>query len=61
MGIRLEPEKFIKSQDEFLAIWQNLEQAAVVLMLNRLQNLKVDELHGEVIYVGPKTMVIIKS
>lgn len=61
MGIRLEPEKFIKSQDEFLAVWQNLEQAAVVLMLNRLQNLKVDELQGEVVYVGPKTMVIIKS
>ena len=61
MGVRLEPEKFIKTQDEFLAIWQNLDQAAVVLKLNRLKNLKVDELQGRVVYKGPKTMVIIKS
>ncbi len=60
MGIRLEPEKFIKTQDEFLAVWQNLDQAAVVLKLNRLKNLKVDELQGTVVYKGPKTMVIIK-
>ncbi|MGB5488897.1 MAG: hypothetical protein WBN06_16015, partial [Lysobacterales bacterium] len=58
--IRLEPEKFIKTQDEFLAVWQNLDQAAVVLKLNRLKNLKVDELQGTVVYKGPKTMVIIK-
>ena len=61
MGVRLEPEKFIKTQDEFLAIWQNLDQAAVVLKLNRLKNLKVDALQGRVVYKGPKTMVIIKS
>ena len=61
MGVRLEPEKFIKTQDEFLAIWQNLDQAAVVLKLNRLKNLKVDALQGKVVYKGPKTMVIIKS
>ncbi len=61
MGINLEPEKFIKTQDEFLAVWQNLEHAAVVLKLNRLKNLKVDELNGKVVYKGPKTMVIIKS
>jgi hypothetical protein len=61
MGIRLEPEKHSKTQAEFLAIWQNLDQAAVVLKLNRLQNLKVDELQGKVVYKGPKTMVIIKS
>lgn len=61
MGVRLEPEKFIKTQAEFLAIWQNLDQAAVVLKLNRLQNLKVDKLQGKVVYKGPKTMVIIKS
>jgi len=61
MGVRLEPEKFIKTQDEFLAIWQNLDQAAVVVKLNRLKNLKVDELQGRVVYKGPKTMVIIKS
>jgi 4-amino-4-deoxy-L-arabinose transferase-like glycosyltransferase len=61
MGVRLEPEKFIKTQDEFLAVWQNLDQAAVVVKLNRLQNLKVDELKGRVVYKGPKTMVIIKS
>jgi len=61
MGIRLEPEKHIKTQDEFLAEWQNLEQAAVVLKLNRFQNLKVDALQGKVVYKGPKTMVIIKS
>ena len=60
MGIRLEPEKFIKTQDEFLAVWQNLDQAAVVLKLNRLKNLKMDELQGRVVYKGPKTMVIIK-
>ncbi len=61
MGIRLEPEKFIKTQDEFLAVWQNLDQAAVVVKLNRLKNLKVDQLQGRVVYKGPKTMVIIKS
>ena len=61
MGIRLEPEKHIKSQDEFLTIWQNLEQAAVVVKLNRLKNLKVEALNGRVVYKGPKTMVIIKS
>jgi 4-amino-4-deoxy-L-arabinose transferase-like glycosyltransferase len=61
MGINLEPEKFIKSQDEFLAVWQNLEHAAVVLKLNRLKNLNVDALNGKVVYKGPKTMVIIKS
>ena len=61
MGIRLEPEKFIKTQDEFLAVWENLDQAALVLKLNRLKNLKVDELQGKVVYKGPKTMVIIKS
>jgi predicted hydrocarbon binding protein len=61
MGIRLEPEKHIKSQDEFLTIWQNLEQAAVVVKLNRLKNLKVEALDGRVVYKGPKTMVIIKS
>jgi hypothetical protein len=61
MGVRLEPEKFIKTQAEFLTIWQDLDQAAVVLKINRLQNLKVDELQGKVVYKGPKTMVIIKS
>ena len=61
MGIRLEPEKHIRTQDEFLTIWQNLEQAAVVLKLNRLKNLNVEALHGKVVYKGPKTMVIIKS
>ena len=61
MGIRLEPEKFIETQDEFLTVWQNLEQAAVVVKLKRLKNLKVDELQGRVVYKGPKTMVIIKS
>lgn len=61
MGVRLEPEKFIKTQDEFLAVWQNLDQAAVVVKLNRLKNLRVDQLQGRVVYKGPKTMVIIKS
>lgn len=61
MGIRLEPEKHIKTQDEFLALWQNLDQAAVVLKLNRLKNLKIEQLQGKVVYKGPKTMVIIKS
>ena len=61
MGVRLEPEKFIKTQDEFLAVWQNLDQAAVVVKLNRLKNLKVDALQGRIVYKGPKTMVIIKS
>ena len=61
MGIGLEPEKFIRTQAEFLTIWQNLDQAAVVLKLNRLKNLDVDALHGKVVYQGPKTMVIIKS
>jgi len=61
MGVRIEPEKFIKTQDEFLKKWQNLDQAAVVLKLNRLKNLRVDELDGRVVYKGPKTMVIIKS
>lgn len=61
MGVRIEPEKFIKTQDEFLKTWQNLDQAAVVVKLNRLKNLRVDELGGRVVYKGPKTMVIIKS
>ncbi len=61
MGVRLEPEKHIKTQAEFLALWQTLDQAAVVVKLNRLKNLKVDELQGKVVYKGPKTMVIIKS
>ena len=61
MGIGLEPEKFVRTQDEFLAIWQNLDQAAVVLKVNRLKNLDVDALHGRVVYKGPKTMVIVKS
>ncbi len=60
MGIGLEPEKFIKTQDEFLTVWQDLDQAAVVLKVNRLKNLKVDKLQGKVVYKGPKTMVIIK-
>jgi len=46
MGVRLEPEKHIKTQAEFLALWQTLDQAAVVVKLNRLKNLKVDELQG---------------
>jgi len=61
MGVRIEPEKYIKTQDEFLKKWQNLEQAAVVVKLNRLKNLRVDELNGRVAYKGTKTMVIIKS
>jgi len=61
MGVRIEPEKFIKTQDEFLKKWQNLDQAAVVVKLNRLKNLRVDELDGQVVYKGPKSMVIIKS
>ncbi|MGA9574778.1 MAG: phospholipid carrier-dependent glycosyltransferase [Lysobacterales bacterium] len=61
MGVRIEPEKFIKTQDEFLQKWRTLDQAAVVVKLNRLKNLKVDELNGRVVYKGPKTMVIIKS
>jgi len=61
MGVRIEPEKFIKTQDEFLRKWQNLDQAAVVVKLNRLENLRLDELNGRVVYKGPKTMVIIKS
>lgn len=60
MGIRLEPEKHIKTQDEFLAVWQNLEQAAVVVKNNRLKNLKLDKLQGRIVYEGPKTTVIIK-
>jgi len=61
MGVRLEPEKFIKTQAEFLEVWQGLDQAAVVVKLNRLKNLKVEVLQGKVVYKGPKTMVIIKS
>lgn len=61
MGIRLEPEKQIKRQDEFLAVWQNLEQAAVVVKNNRLKNLKLDRLQGRIVYQGPKTTVIIKQ
>ena len=61
MGIRLEPEKFLKTQAEFLTIWQNLDQAAVVVKINKLKNLDVEALHGRVVYKGPKTMVIIKS
>ena len=60
MGIRLEPEKHIKTQDEFLAVWQNLDQAAVVVKNNRLKNLKLDKLQGRIVYEGPKTTVIIK-
>lgn len=60
MGVRLEPEKFIKTQDEFIAKWQNLDQAAVVVKQNRLKNLKVDALHGRIVYDGPKTLVIVK-
>jgi len=33
----------------------------VVVKLNRLENLRLDELNGRVVYKGPKTMVIIKS
>lgn len=61
MGVRIEPGKFIKTQDEFLQQWQKLDQAAVVLKLNRLKNLNVDALQGRVVYKGPKTMVIVKS
>lgn len=61
MGVRLEPEKAIKTQDEFLAIWQNLDQAALVLKVKRLKELKQDQLPGRVVYKGPKLMVIIKS
>jgi 4-amino-4-deoxy-L-arabinose transferase-like glycosyltransferase len=60
MGVRLEPGKMFKSQDEFLAVWQNLDQAAVVVKNNRLQNLRVEQLQGRVVYEGPKTTVIIK-
>ena len=61
MGVRIEPEKFIKTQAEFLEKWRSLDQAAVVLKLNRLKNLDVDALQGRVVYKGPKTMVIVKS
>ena len=61
MGVRLEPEKAIKTQDEFLAIWQNLDQAALVLKVKRLKELKLDQVPGRVVYKGPKLMVIIKS
>ena len=61
MGIEAEPEKVIRTHDEFLAIWQNLDQAAVIVKLRKLKNLDVDALHGKVVYKGPKTMVIIKS
>ena len=61
MGIEAEPEKVIRTHDEFLAIWQNLDQAAVIVKLRKLENLDVDALHGKVVYKGPKTMVIIKS
>ena len=61
MGVGLEPEKVIKTQDEFLAIWQNLDQAAVVLKVKRQKELKMDQLSGRVVYKGPKLMVIIKS
>jgi 4-amino-4-deoxy-L-arabinose transferase-like glycosyltransferase len=61
MGVGIEPEKAIKTQDEFLAIWQNLDQAALVLKIKRLNELKQDQLSGEVVYKGPKLMVIIKN
>ncbi len=61
MGIELEPEKFLRTQAEFIAIWQNLDQAAVVLKVNKLQNLNVAAIGGKIVYQGPKTMVIIKS
>jgi hypothetical protein len=61
MGIGLEPEKHIKRHDEFLAVWQNLEQAAVVVKNNRIKNLKLDKLQGRIVYQGPKTTVIIKQ
>jgi 4-amino-4-deoxy-L-arabinose transferase-like glycosyltransferase len=60
MGVRLEPEKFIKTQDEFIAKWQGLDHAAVVVKQNRFKNLNVDALHGRIVYDGPKTLVIIK-
>lgn len=61
MGIRLEPGKDIKTQDEFLAIWQNLDQAALVLKVSRREQLKLDQQSGRVVYKGPKLMVITKS
>jgi len=61
MGIGLEPAKQIRTQDEFITIWQNLDQAAVVVKLKRLPNLDVEALQGRVVYKGPKSMVIIKS
>ena len=61
MGIGLEPEKHISTQDELIAIWQNLDQAAVVVKVNRLKSLDLEALQGRVIYQGPKFIVIIKS
>jgi len=60
MGIGLEPDKFIKTQAEFLAVWQNLDQAAVVVKLTRLKNLDVAALKARVVYQGPKMMVFVK-
>ena len=61
MGMGLEPGKYIRTQDELIAIWQNLDQAAVVVKVNRLKRLDVEALQGRVIYQGPKYIVIIKS
>ena len=61
MGIRLEPGKAIKTQTELFAIWQNLDQAALVLKVARYEELKPGKPLGRVVYKGPKLMVIIKS
>ncbi len=61
MGIKLEPHKYVRHYESFVRQWQNLEQAALIVDVNKFDQQDLHDLRGKIVYRGPKRMVIIKS
>ena len=61
MGIKLEPHKYVRHYEGFVRQWQNLEQAALIVDVNKFDQQDLHDLRGKIVYRGPKRMVIIKS
>jgi len=61
MGIKSEPEKHLANLAELEAKWQNLETAVLILKVKTFDSEILGKIDGEIVYRGPKRMVIVKS
>jgi 4-amino-4-deoxy-L-arabinose transferase-like glycosyltransferase len=60
-GIEQEPEKTIPDLEEFLFIWNELDQAAMIIDSDKIEKYFPGLQLGEIVYLGPKRAIIIKQ